>query len=55
MFTPFAFIKRQVTAAIAAIAQRILLVGNFTAFNPTNKTNGVTLIMDRINLVVVLM
>jgi len=44
MFTPFAFIKRQVSAAIAAIGQRLLLIGNFTAFNPTNKTNGVTLI-----------
>jgi uncharacterized delta-60 repeat protein len=44
MFTPFAFIKRQVSAAIAAIGQRLLLIGNFTAFNPPIKTNGVTLI-----------
>lgn len=43
MFTPFAFIKRQVTAAIAAIAQRVLLAGPFISFNSTVVTNGVKL------------
>jgi len=42
MFTPFAFIKRQVTAVIAA-AQRVLLVGPFNTFNTTVVTNGVKL------------
>jgi uncharacterized delta-60 repeat protein len=31
MFTPFAFIKRQVSAAIATI-QKVLIAGNFTSF-----------------------
>ena len=43
MFTPFAFIKRQVSAAIAAIGQRILLAGPFNTFNTTVVTNGVKL------------
>ena len=44
MFTPFAFIKRQVTAAIAAVAQRLLLLGNFTTFNTPVSSNAVKLI-----------
>jgi len=44
MFTPFAFIKRQVTTAIAAIGQRILLLGNFTTFNTITGKNGIKLI-----------
>ena len=40
MFTPFAFIKRQVSAAI----QKILLVGNFNTFNTPIAYNGVKLI-----------
>jgi len=44
MFTPFAFIKRQVSAAIAAIGQRLLLIGNFTTFNTTVGINAAKLI-----------
>jgi uncharacterized delta-60 repeat protein len=42
MFTPFAFIKKQVSAAIAA-AQRVLLAGPFISFNSTIVTNGIKL------------
>jgi len=38
MFTPFAFIKRQVSAAIATI-QKVLIAGGFTSFRAVNYNN----------------
>jgi len=38
MFTPFAFIKRQVTAAIATI-QKVLIAGDFTSFRTISYGN----------------
>jgi uncharacterized delta-60 repeat protein len=38
MFTPFAFIKRQVTAAIARV-QKVLIAGNFTSFRTISYGN----------------
>ena len=38
MFTPFAFIKRQVSAAIARV-QKVLIAGNFTSFRTTSYGN----------------
>jgi len=43
MFTPFAFIKRQVSAAIVA-AQRILIAGQFSSFNTPTGSNAAKLI-----------
>ena len=43
MFTPFAFIKRQVSAAIAS-TQRILIAGPFTSFNTLTGSNAAKLI-----------
>lgn len=54
MFTPFAFIKRQVSAAIATI-QKILIAGNFTSFRTTSygdlvKTTSTTAIDTTFNM-----
>ena len=54
MFTPFAFIKRQVSAAIATI-QKVLIAGNFTSFRATTygnliKTTSTTAIDTTFNM-----
>ena len=54
MFTPFAFIKRQVTAAIATI-QKVLIAGNFTSFRTTSygnllKTTSTTAVDNTFNM-----
>jgi len=54
MFTPFAFIKRQVSAAIATI-QKVLIAGNFTSFRTISygnliKTTSTTAIDTTFNM-----